>query len=211
MSSPWWPLADLRLTTPELDLRPMTEADLPSLVAILPDDLDQNPAAVRFDVARRTQRAVTMVQSYWVSRGSWRPDAWNLMFAVCREGSLVGAQSLEAEDFAALRTVDSWSFLDTTSRGLGFGKQMRQAILSLAFGPMEAEYAVTSAWDDNHASLGVSRALGYRDNGVTTHRRGDGRGTIAHLRVTRDDWLGTDHADDVGISGFEPCRPFLGI
>lgn len=133
MSSPWWPLADLRLTTPELDLRPMTEADLPSLVAILPDDLDQNPAAVRFDVARRTQRAVTMVQSYWVSRGSWRPDAWNLMFAVCREGSLVGAQSLEAEDFAALRTVDSWSFLDTTSRGLGFGKQMRQAILSLAF------------------------------------------------------------------------------
>ncbi|MDQ3030005.1 MAG: GNAT family N-acetyltransferase [Actinomycetota bacterium] len=211
MSSPWWPLADLRLTTPEVELRPLCEADLPELVAILPDDLEQDPEAVRYDVDRHTQRDITMVQGYWGSRGGWRPDAWNLMFAVRFGGRLIGAQSLEAQDFAALRVVDSWSFLATDSRGRGLGKQMRRAVLALAFGPLAAESAVTSAWHDNHASLGVSRSLGYRDNGVSVHRRGDTRGTIAHLRMIRADWCRTERADDIEIERFEPCQPFFGV
>ena len=76
---------------------------------------------------------------------------------------------------------------------------------------MEAQAAISSAWHDNHASLGVSRSLGYRDNGVTTHRRGDGNDTMVHLRMTRDDWLQAAHGDDITIAGFEVCRPFLGI
>jgi len=211
MSSPWWPLADLRLTTPEIELRPLSEADLPELVAILPDDLEQNPAAVRYDVGRRTQRDITMAQGYWGSRGSWRPDAWNLMFAVRLGGRLIGAQSLEAQDFAALRVVDSWSFLATDSRGRGLGKQMRRAVLVLAFGPLAAESAVTSAWHDNQASLGVSRSLGYRDNGVSVHRRDGARGIIAHLRMTRAEWHRTDLAEDIEIEGFEACKPIFGI
>ncbi len=43
---------------------------------------------------------------------------------------------------------------------------MRAAVLTLAFGPLAAEYAIGSAWSDNHASLAVSRALGYVDNGA---------------------------------------------
>ncbi len=211
MSSPWWPLADLRLTTPEVELRPLCEADLPELVAILPDDLEQDPEAVRYDVDRHTQRDITMVQGYWGSRGGWRPDAWNLMFAVRFGGRLIGAQSLEAQDFAALRVVDSWSFLATDSRGRGLGKQMRRAVLALAFGPLAAESAVTSAWHDNHASLGVSRSLGYRDNGVSVQQRGDTRGTIAHLRMIRADWCRTELADDIEIERFEPCQPFFGV
>ena len=38
---------------------------------------------------------------------------------------------------------------------------MRRAVLALAFGPLGAEAAITSAWPDNGASLGVSQSLGY--------------------------------------------------
>ena len=89
---------------------------------------------------------------------------------------------------------------------------MRRAILALAFGPMEAHAAISSAWHDNDASLGVSRSLGYRDNGVTTHRRGTGNDTMVHLRMTRDDWLGCSTRQTTSsIAGFEASRPFLGI
>jgi RimJ/RimL family protein N-acetyltransferase len=61
-------------------------------------------------------------------------------------------------DFLALRTVDTSSFLIPSAHGRGYGKQMRAAVLALAFGPLHAPAAITSAWHDNHASLGVSRA-----------------------------------------------------
>ncbi len=211
MSAPWWPLVDLRLTGPDVDLRAATEADLPTILEILPDDLERNPDGAEFGVDPHTQRLVTMAQAYWAARGNWRAESWNLIFAVRHGGSVVGLQALEGDDFAALRTVDSWSFLSSAVRGRGFGKQMRRAILALAFGPMEAQAAISSAWHDNHASLGVSRSLGYRDNGVTTNRRGDGHDTMVHLRMTRDDWLRAAHGDDINIVGFEACRPFLGI
>jgi RimJ/RimL family protein N-acetyltransferase len=67
---------------------------------------------------------------------------------------------LEGQDFLVRRTVDSSSQLRTDARGRGWGKQMRRAVLALAFGPLGAELAVTSAWHHNRASLGVSRALG---------------------------------------------------
>jgi hypothetical protein len=65
---------------------------------------------------------------------------------------------------------------------------MWAAVLTLAFEPLGAQFAITSAWSDNRASLGVSRALGYADNGVTADRRNDVAGKMAHLRLTREQW-----------------------
>ena len=86
-------------------------------------------------------------------------------------------------------------------------------MLALAFGPLGAEYAVTSAWESNGASLGVSRALGYRPNGESRQRSESGRGpaTMVHMRMSRADWEATAYASAVTISGFEPCRPFFGL
>ena len=72
----------------------------------------------------------------------------------------MGYQGLEGDDFARLRTVDSSSFLTGAARGQGLGKQMRAAVLSLAFGALGARFAIASAWTDNYASLAVSGALG---------------------------------------------------
>jgi RimJ/RimL family protein N-acetyltransferase len=88
---------------------------------------------------------------------------------------------------------------------------MRRAVLALAFGPLEAQAAVTSAWHDNTASLGVSRSIGYQPNGESFLAR-DGRAdTLVHLRMTRERWLATGAGEDVTVEGFEPCRPYFGL
>lgn len=212
MTSRYWPLHDLLLRTGELELRPLREADLEPLADLIPDDLEQDPAATRFaGVEPRTGRGVVVHQTYWKHFGTWRVDAWRLEFAVRRGGELIGTQELEGNDFPTLGVVDSSSFLVPTARGQGLGKAMRAAVLALAFGPLDAQSAVTSAWHDNHASLGVSRSLGYRDNGVSMLARDGAPDVLQHLRLTRDDWLAAGHADAVTISGFEPCRPYFGL
>jgi len=123
----------------------------------------------------------------------------------------VGVQELEGNDFLSLRTVDTSSFLISAARGQGYGKQMRGAVLALAFGPLQAQAAITSAWHDNHASLGVSRALGYRSNGESLHARGTGVDVMRHMRLLRADWLASGTGEQVLISGFEACRPLFGL
>ena len=210
----YWPLFDLRLRTADLELRPMTEADLTQLADELPDDLEQDPASRTYDVASaRVSRGIVVHQTYWKHYGTWRPEAWRLNFVVRHDGEVIGVQELEGNDFLSLRTVDTSSYLVTTTRGRGFGKQMRSTVLALAFGPLEAEAAITSAWHDNHASLGVSRALGYQPNGESRMEREGGCGVdvLTHLMLKRDAWLASGLGDDVEIEGFDPCRPLFGL
>lgn len=209
---------DLRLTTSDLELRHLAEDDLPQLAESLSADVELDPAATTYVGLDQThQRGVVLAQGYWKARGTWRPESWALSFGVFHAGELVGSQGLEGDDFATLRTVDSSSFLRTDARGRGWGKQMRRAVLALAFGSLDAQFAVTSAWHDNAASLGVSRSLGYVDNGVARHRR-EGRtepdelvDDMVHLRLARETWLQRCGADGIRVDGFEPCRPFFGL
>ncbi len=211
VTSRYWPLVDLRLTTPDLVLRPPTESELEALADLLPADVELDPAAPTMPGAPAAAvRGTVLLQSHWRSRGTWRPESWALGLGVFRDGEPIGHQVLEAEDFARLRTVDSSSFLTTAARGQGFGKQMRAAVLALAFGPLGARAALSCAWNDNAASLGVSRSLGYVENGVVPHRRGDGVGEMAHLRLDRAAWVASGWPDRVGVSGVEPCLPWFG-
>jgi RimJ/RimL family protein N-acetyltransferase len=75
-------------------------------------------------------------------------------------------------------------------------------VLSLAFEHLGAVAAVSEAWADNAASLGVSRSLGY----VDTHAEDRSGRTMQHLRLTtwRAPW-------PVEVEGLDPCRPLLGI
>jgi RimJ/RimL family protein N-acetyltransferase len=206
---------DLRLTNGAVALRPMVETDLATVADLLPDDLELNPVATTYpglDVA--TGRRVVAHQEYWKGWGRWSVASWVLTFVVEVDGRVVGTQSLEGEDFPTLRTVDSASWLVPAVRGRGVGRAMRAAVLALAFGPLEAQHAVTSAWEDNDASLAVSRALGYEPNGQLRQRRQDVVGGVAsmvHLRLTRGDWISSGAGDRVEISGFEACRPYFGV
>jgi RimJ/RimL family protein N-acetyltransferase len=209
----YWPLFDLKLSTPGLRLRPMTEADLGPIAGLLPDDVEQDPGPATYDFGdARVGRGIASHQSYWRAYGTWRPGAWRLPFVVrSTAGEILGVQEIEGTDFPTLRTVDSSSFLVTAARGRGFGKQMRTAVLALAFGPLAAEAAITSAWHDNHASLGVSRALGYQPNGESLHAHPGRVDVLKHLRLLRADWLASGAGEQVEITGFDACRPLFGL
>ena len=209
----YWPLFDLRLSTPDLVLRPMAEADLAAIADLLPDDVEMDPALPAYEFEDpRLGRGIQSHQMYWKSLGTWCPRAWRLGFVVrSTAGEIVGVQELEGNDFLTLRTVDSSSFLIPGVRGRGYGKQMRTAVLALAFGPLAAEAAITSAWHDNHASLGVSRALGYRPNGESLHSHPGRVDVMKHMRLLRADWLASGIGSDVEITGFGPCRRLFGL
>ena len=212
MGNRHWPMFDIQLTTPDLHLRHLTEADLDPLAAILPEDAEQDPASTTYPgLDRDRNRGVVVHQDYWRARGSWRPESWALSFGVFRDGELVGYQGLEGDDFARLRTVDSSSFLTKAVRGQGLGKQSRAAVLALAFGALGARFAISSAWTDNRASLAVSRSLGYVDNGVSTHRRGEAVGEMTHLRLSRKQWLASGWEERVVVAGIDTCMPFFGL
>ncbi len=212
MTEDYWPLFGLRLRTGEVELRPMAEADALEIADLVPDDLELDPSLPGYDLPERVGRGTAMLQSYWRSYGTWRPEAWRLNFVVRSHLRIIGVQELQGTDFPLLRTVDTSSFLIPRARGKGLGQQMRRAALALAFGPLQAQAAISEAWHDNHASLGVSRALGYRPNGEALHARRNDAGVdrMAHLLLTRRDWLAANHPT-VRIDGFEPCLPLFGL
>jgi len=212
MSNRYWPMFDIHLSTPELELRHLTEADLASLSNVIPDDAEQNPSSTTYaGLDARQNRGAVVHQDYWRARGSWRPESWALSFGVFRDGDLLGYQGLEGDDFVKLRTVDSSSFLAAPVRGRGWGKQMRAAVLALAFGPLGARFAITSAWSDNHASLGASRRLGYVDNGITVQQRDGQAGEMVHLRLSRETWMASGWPEQVVVSGMDECLAFFGL
>jgi RimJ/RimL family protein N-acetyltransferase len=205
-----WALHGIRLRTADLDLRVMTEADLPVLARVMPADLELNPHATRYaglDVP--ANRRAVLAQGYWRALGMWSPDDWALPFVARSGGEVVGAQWLEGPDWTSERTVDSASWLVAPVRGRGLGKQMRAAVLALAFGHLGAVAAISSAVVGNGGSLGVSRALGYRD----THRsvlEHSGE-TLQHVRLEAAAWTASGLSHDVVVDGVTPALPLFGL
>src|SRR5690349_13080334 len=220
-----WPLHGIRLRTAELDLRVMTEADLPTLCELLPDDLQMNPHATTYaGPDDRANRRAVLLQGYWRALGMWSPDDWALPFVV-RAGDgvsgasgahsasgasgVLGVQWLEGPDWRADRTVDSSSWLVPAARGRGLGTQMRAAVLALAFDRLGASAAISSAVVDNGASLGVSRALGYRE----THRsvlEHSGE-ALQHVRLERASWDASGRSRGIQVDGVRPTLPYFGL
>ena len=206
-----WPLFGLRVEHDGLLLRLVRESDLPHLAAMQPPDYEHDPRVEPLpghDL--REHRRRLLYEGYWRSLGTISPTSWCLDFAVMHDGELVGVQSLEADNFLDVRTVDSGSWLATAVRGRGIGIAMRAAVLGLAFDHLGAEAAVSSARADNGPSLGVSRHLGYRDNGVSLNASGAGLVELRHMRLTATEWRASE-ARHVRVSGLSPCLAWLGL
>lgn len=208
MGTDVWPLSGLSLKTDRLELRLPTEAELLELVALAPDDLETDPGwPAPPGVAHPTATAV--LQWYWRALGEWKVDHWRLPLAVWFESNLVGFQELEGEQFRVLSTVDTSSWLVAKARGLGVGKEMRAAVLNLAFEHLGAKAAASGAWESNMSSLGVSRALGYKDNGWFVH---DHLGRIERQRrviLEREQWDGSRWP--TSVVGLDDCRAWFGV
>ena len=207
-----WPLFDLRLTFNDTVLRPVRETDLKELARILPDDFEHDPSSNLWpglDLASNRRRL--LFQNYWRNWGTWSVESWTLDFCVIHQGQVVGIQALEAEHFVELRTVDSGSWLAPDYRGVGLGTSMRIAILGFAFDHLGAQAAITSARFENAASLGVSRRIGYQDNGVSMSRSPSGPCQLHHMRLTRDQWQESSLGDSVVVAGLSGCALYFGL
>lgn len=212
MADRYWPLFDLRLDGRRVALRPWTEADLPRLADVVPADADPDPRLPAHGIADpRLRRGAALYQAYWQAWATWSATSWRLPFVVHVDGAVVGAAELEGEDFVRRRVVETGSWLVPEARGRGVGKEMRAALLHLAFDGLGALVAETAAWHDNGASLGVSRSLGYEPNGETLHVDGDRRDRMVRMRITRAAWSSRAAAFPTSVTGLDRCRHLFGL
>jgi RimJ/RimL family protein N-acetyltransferase len=212
MTSPHWPLTGLRLRTPRLELRWPSLADLDELVTLAAagvHDPQVQPFSAEWTDVAAAELPGRSLRFFWSQWASWHPADWELSFAVVHRGAIVGVQALKAANFAVLREVHTGSWIGREYQGHGIGTEMRAAVLSLAFGELHAQYARSTAHSDNAASLGVSRKLGYADDGIE-HLVVRGRViTARRLLLDRATWQGRRPLR-ARVSGLEPCLPWFG-
>jgi len=208
-----WPLFDLRLHTPRLELRLPGLADLDALADLAAEgvhDPSEMPFAVPWTDAEPQERARGTVQHHWETWAAWTPTSWHCNFVAVRDGEVVATQGLIGRDFPTLHEVSTGSWVGRRHQGQGIGTEMRTAVLHLAFEGLNAVRAITSAYADNPASLAVTRKLGYEPNGTSYRpRRGEPAEEI-HFALTPTRWAKTPHAP-VEITGLPPCRRLFGL
>jgi len=213
MAHRFWPLFDIRVRTARLELRVPTDDDFSGLLDAVASGI-HDPAFMPFaipwtDIAE-PGRTRNTVQHWWRARAEWKPEQWNLPLMVTRDGQPLGFQDAMAEQFAVLRTVTTGSWLRRDAQGQGIGKEMRAAVLHVAFEGLGADVACSAALVGNDASAGVSEALGYEFDGW---ERKAPRGTpvdVRRYRLTRERWESRPRID-VDIEGLEPCLPMFGL
>jgi len=203
VTTPGWPLFDLRVTTPRLVLRVPGEDELLRLAERAAGNI-LTPEQARFMGAwtqlesPRFERE--FMRFHWRARAEWSPTSWRLGLGVCAGGELWGSMDGFATEFPQLRTVTTGSWLLPEARGRGLGKEMRAAIVQLFFAGLGAREVRSSAHPDNAASLGVSRALGYREDGTEMILSAVGAVEAVRMRLRREDWV---PRADIEISGLD--------
>ena len=203
----FWPLFDLVVRTPRLEIRLPREDEFADLLALIVGGI-HDPATMPFTTPftdrPSPQRERESAQWWWRQRAEWSADKWNLTGAVFVDGRVVGVQDINAEHFATVRSVATGSWLGLAHQGQGLGREMRQAILHLAFAGLGAEEALSGAFFDNAPSLATSRSVGYQTNGEVLAARRDGSARLVNLRIDRPTWEGR-RRDDIEIIGLDGC------
>jgi RimJ/RimL family protein N-acetyltransferase len=208
-----WPLYDLRVHTGELELRYPTEAELPAFAGIVEGGLHQAgemPFGLAWTEVPTAERNVASYQWWMGSRGRWSADEWTLTLGVYEGGRPVGFQDLRAEKFLTFRTVSTGSWVGLPDQGRGIGKEMRQAVLALAFDHLGAQVAETEAFLDNAASNRVSLGVGYEPNGYGALAPNGIARPTQKFRLTLEGWHARSRPE-VTVEGLERSRVLFGL
>ena len=138
-----WPPYGIRIRTPRLEMRVIQEHDLPEVIDLVKagiHDPDVMPFLVPF-TDRQSPELEWGTYRWHSTNLASTADKWALAFGVWLDGSLVGEQGIHGEGFAKKRALWSGSWLARDRHGNGFGKEMRTAILYLAFDALAAQLA----------------------------------------------------------------------
>ena len=212
MLSDAWPFFDIRIRTPRLEMRCPTDDDCARLIELVKEpvhDDDFMPFLVPWTRPPSPERERNSLQHWWRQRANLTADDWTLSFMVIADGEPAGVQDITGRRFSIARSVKTGSWLVQRRHGEGIGKEMRAAVLHLAFAHLGALEAQTSAFEDNAPSLGVTRSLGYEPNGSYIDVR-EGK-AVRHLNfsMTRAQW-DARRRDDITVENVDRCLPLLG-
>jgi RimJ/RimL family protein N-acetyltransferase len=209
-----YPPLNLQVQTPRLSLLGATDEWLERLVPTVRMGVATEPPWPFDDPSSLYEdspgREWLWLRKIWAGRGRVSEDFWRLYFVVLADDEPVGMQDLIGDRFADFGTVHTFSWLGPQARGRGLGKEMRQAVLHLAFEGLGAREAESGAFLDNQASNAVSAALGYTRNGSSWDTRRGEPAEIHLWRLTRDQWS-AGRRDDIELAGVDECLPVLGI
>lgn len=208
-----WPLFGLVIRTPRLELRLPDDDELARLAQVAADgvhDPGERPFLTPWAERSPQERARSVVQGVWSSRGGWEPSDWSLPLTVFLDADPIGAVWVSAGEFAERREVSTASWLGLPHHRRGIGTEARLAALTLAFDHLGAAYATSEAFPDNAASMGVSAKLGYEPDGISRDVR-DGEALVSQrLRLSREGWDRNDRSD-IEVDGVEACRSLFGL
>lgn len=209
-----WPLFDLRVVTPRLELRYIDDESGHELARLAARGI-HDPSFMPFFFPWTDHESPELergaLQFYWRCRAETTATHWDIPFAVIVDGRVVGTTSLSADNFPQLRQFETGSWLGREHQGKGFGKEMRIATLQLGFCGFDAQWATTGAFEDNQPSLAITRGLGYTLAGRRRTLSRDAVRTLEGYEMSRDSFLARLRRDDVVLHGVDACRELLGL
>lgn len=208
-----WPQYGLVVSTPRLVLRLPREAELAEIAHLAGTGVHragERPFLTPWTEGGYDDRARTVLQGHWASLASWRAGSWQLGFGVFAGRTPIGMVHLRARDFPVVREVATSSWLGLDHQRQGYGTEARAGLLTLAFEHLGATAARTEVFQDNHASQGVSRKLGYEHDGISVDARGTEALISDRLRLTRQRWE-TRRRDAVTVKGVPACKHMFGL
>jgi RimJ/RimL family protein N-acetyltransferase len=200
------PVYKLRIRTERLELRLPANFDEIAKLADVAVAGVHDPGFMPFGVpwTAAEPKAVARGVALWYHRaiGRWDDQAWTLPFYVFHGGEPIGVQDIKGAEFTATREVSTGSWIGRAYQGNGLGKEMRAAVLHFAFAGIGADYATSGSYDGNAASAGVSRSLGYREDGIKLPVVQGVRRTEQRWRLSREDWE-AHRRHEVAIEGLD--------
>ncbi len=167
------------LTGKDVVLRPLEEGDIPSLIR-----WSEDPELRRLigEVAPMTQAEAEAFME------RTRTDVSRRWFAVTVEGRLIGETGL-LRIFPEWRTTDM-SVILAEERGKGYGTQVGELMLDLAFNGLGMHRVAVGVVGFNRAALRFWEGLGFRKEGV--QRDGylveDGYHDFVMMCLLEDEW-----------------------
>lgn len=203
----------VRIVAGPLELRGLTDDDLVELAALVERGVhppERMPFLFPWTDAPAADLARNAAQYHWRRRAEFSPARWQLDLGVWRDGVMLGVQGVSAEHFLTTRTGETGSWLGQAHQGQGVGTAMRQAICAFLFDCLDFTELTSGAFTDNPASLGVSRKVGYVENGRTRLERRPGELAInAGLLLTPETFVRGEH--ELVVEGLERLRRLIGL
>jgi RimJ/RimL family protein N-acetyltransferase len=212
MSGHPWPIFDLRIRTPRLELRLPTDDDLIGLLDVVKAGITE-PERTVFMVPWHQLPSPALERQFlqhgWKARGSWDPANWAITFVLLEDGRPVGQQEVGGRNFAIRKVVQSGSWLGREFQGRGLGTEARAAILALAFEGLGAIAAESGYFAGNTRSQRVSEKLGYETLCEEILAIEGRQMREVRVRCTRETWR--KDLVPVTIEGLDACLPLFGV